>query len=59
MKIIFLLILLSLFMGGLFVWAFFWAFKTGQFDDDATPAMRILNDDADKSISIDPHFSKP
>ncbi len=46
---------LFLFMIGLtfmmvagFVSAFLWAASSGQFDDLATPAYRILNDDSDE-----------
>jgi cbb3-type cytochrome oxidase maturation protein len=45
MKIIVLLIVLSLLVAGGFLFAFFWAVKDGQYDDDLTPAMRILIDD--------------
>ena len=45
MEIIFLLIPLSLILVGLAVWAFFWATKSGQFDDLDSPALSILEDD--------------
>lgn len=45
MKIILLLIIISLFIAGGFLFAFFWAVKDGQYDDDYTPSMRILIDD--------------
>ena len=45
MSIIILLIALSLVIAIGFLLAFFWAIKTGQFEDDYTPAMRILLDD--------------
>ena len=45
MEIIFLLIPLSLTLVGLAVWAFFWATKSGQFDDLDSPALSILEDD--------------
>ena len=45
MQIILFLIVLSLLVAGGFLVAFFWAVKDGQFDDDLTPAMRILVDD--------------
>ena len=32
---------------GFAVWAFFWAVRSGQFDDLDTPAVRILLDDED------------
>ena len=45
MSVIFLLIALSLVIAIGFLLAFFWAIKTGQFEDDYTPAMRMLLDD--------------
>lgn len=48
MKILFLLIPLSLLLLGIAVWAFFWAVRSGQFDDLETPAWRILLDDDSK-----------
>ena len=45
MKIILLLIIISLLIAGGFLFAFFWAVKDGQYDDDITPSMRILIDD--------------
>lgn len=45
MKIILLLIIISLLIAGGFLFAFFWAVKDGQYDDDYTPSMRILVDD--------------
>ena len=48
MNILFALIPLSLLLLGAAVWAFFWAVRSGQFDDLDTPAMRILMDDDEK-----------
>lgn len=45
MNIIFLLIPLGLVMLVAAVVAFFWAVRSGQFDDLETPAWRILLDD--------------
>jgi len=45
MKIILLLIIISLLIAGGFLFAFFWAVRDGQYDDDLTPSMRILIDD--------------
>ncbi|MDZ7828659.1 MAG: cbb3-type cytochrome oxidase assembly protein CcoS [Halofilum sp. (in: g-proteobacteria)] len=45
MKILFLLIPLSIVLLGIAVWAFFWAVRSGQFDDLDSPAYRILLDD--------------
>ncbi|PHI19715.1 cbb3-type cytochrome oxidase assembly protein CcoS [Lewinellaceae bacterium SD302] len=44
MKIIILLIILSLSVALLFLFAFFWAVGSGQYDDEVTPAIRILFD---------------
>ena len=45
MEIIYLLVPLSIVLIGLIVWAFFWAIKSGQFDDLEGPAHRIIMDD--------------
>ena len=45
MNILYLLIPLSLVLGGAAVAAFFWAVRSGQFDDMHTPALKILDDD--------------
>lgn len=45
MKIILFLIIISLIIAGGFLFAFFWAVRDGQYDDDFTPSMRILVDD--------------
>lgn len=45
MKIILILIIISLLIAGGFLFAFFWAVRNGQYDDDFTPSMRILIDD--------------
>lgn len=45
MSIIFILIIISLFLAILFLIGFFWAVRSGQYDDSYTPAMRILFDD--------------
>lgn len=49
MEVIFVLIGISLFMAGGFLWLFFKAMKGGQFDDQHTPAIRILFDKKTKS----------
>ena len=48
MKIIFLLIAVSLLLAGGFLFAFFWAVRNGQYEDEFTPSVRILFDDATK-----------
>lgn len=45
MYIIVFLIIISLIIAIGFLLAFFWAVKDGQFEDDHTPAIRILFDD--------------
>lgn len=44
MDILYLLIPLSLVLVGFIVWAFFWAIKSGQFDDMEGPAHEVLMD---------------
>ena len=48
MKIIFLLIFLSLFVAIGFLGAFLWAVKSGQYDDEYTPSIRMLFDENQK-----------
>lgn len=45
MSILYFLVPLALLLAGAGVWAFFWAVRSGQFDDVETPAIRILLDD--------------
>lgn len=45
MSILYLLIPLGIVTVALAVWAFFWAVRSGQFDDLETPAVQILLDD--------------
>ena len=45
MKIIFGLIVISLLIAIGFLISFFWAVKSGQYDDDYTPSVRMLFDD--------------
>ena len=45
MNILYLLIPLGLILLGLAVAAFFWAVRSGQFDDLETPAMSVVMDD--------------
>jgi len=44
-SIIFGLIIISLLLAGGFLIAFLWAARSGQFEDDYTPSVRILFDD--------------
>jgi cbb3-type cytochrome oxidase maturation protein len=45
MIVIFILIGLSLIAAIIFLIAFFWNVKSGQYDDDYTPSVRMLFDD--------------
>lgn len=50
MNILFVLIPLALVLLVFAIWAFFWAVRSGQFDDMDTPSVRILLDE-DKDAS--------
>jgi cbb3-type cytochrome oxidase maturation protein len=45
MGIIYIMLIVSLIIAIIFLIGFLWATKTGQFDDDYTPSVRILFDD--------------
>jgi len=45
MKIMLLLILISLLLAAGFLLVYLWAARSGQFDDDYTPSVRMLFDD--------------
>jgi cbb3-type cytochrome oxidase maturation protein len=45
MGMIYIMLIVSLIVALFFLGSFFWATKTGQFDDDYTPSVRILFDD--------------
>jgi len=45
MNILYLLVPVALLLAAGGVWAFFWAVRSGQFDDVQTPAIRMLFDD--------------
>lgn len=45
MNILYLLIGVSLFAAFIFLWLFVWAVKSGQYEDNYTPSVRILFDD--------------
>lgn len=46
MGVIVILILASLAVAVLFLGAFLWAVRSGQYEDTCTPGMRVLTDDA-------------
>lgn len=45
MEAILLLILISILVAGGFLASFLWAVKSGQYDDDFTPSIRMLFDE--------------
>ncbi|MCX7633951.1 MAG: cbb3-type cytochrome oxidase assembly protein CcoS [Turneriella sp.] len=49
MEALFILLIFSVLLGAGFLIAFFWALRSGQFEDTETPALRILFDDLDSS----------
>ncbi len=49
MNVLFFLIILSLIIALGFLIAFIWAVRSGQFDDDYTPSVRILFDDEEQT----------
>ena len=57
MNIIFVSIPISLLLLGIGVAVFFWAVRSGQFDDLDTPAYSILMDDEDKPRKSRDHQS--
>ena len=45
MSVIIILIIISVVVAGGFLTAFFWAVKSGQYDDTFSPSVRILFDE--------------
>jgi cbb3-type cytochrome oxidase maturation protein len=45
MSVIFLLLIASITVAAIFLIAFLWSVKKGQFDDEESPPVRILFDD--------------
>jgi cbb3-type cytochrome oxidase maturation protein len=52
MSVLMLLIPLSVLIAACFLAAFFWAVRSGQYEDTCTPALRILTDDAPSAIAL-------
>lgn len=52
MNAIFILLGVSLFVSLVFLFAYIWSAKSGQFDDDYSPAHRIFFDDEKHKKSI-------
>jgi cbb3-type cytochrome oxidase maturation protein len=44
MSVIIILLIVSISVAGLFLAAFIWSVRNGQYDDDASPAIRMLFD---------------
>ena len=57
MSVLIILILASLTVAGIFLGAFIWAVRSGQYEDTFTPSMRILMEDAPQSAM--PPTKKP
>jgi cbb3-type cytochrome oxidase maturation protein len=51
MSALFILIGISILVAGSFLAAFLWSVKSGQYDDDYTPSIRMLFDDTKKSTT--------
>lgn len=51
MSAIFILLSASIGIAGMFLFAYLWSVKTGQFDDDYSPAIRILYEDKKELVS--------
>jgi cbb3-type cytochrome oxidase maturation protein len=49
MSVIIILLITSISIAGLFLFAFLWGVKSGQFEDDYSPPARILFDDKPSS----------
>jgi len=58
MNMVFVLVLLSLSLAGVSLWAIFWAINKGQFDDLDSPAYSILDDDETKAEKVSLEDSK-
>jgi cbb3-type cytochrome oxidase maturation protein len=50
MNILYLLVGVSLFAALIFLGLFIWAVKSGQYDDNYTPSVRILFEDDDQTV---------
>ena len=55
MSVIYILITISIIVAVFFLYAFIRAVKTGQYDDDYTPSVRMLFDD---ELSKEPNTNK-
>ena len=53
MSAIIILLIVSISVAGLFLGAFIWSVKDGQYDDEFSPPQRILFDDAVKTTDLE------
>ena len=51
MGMIYIMLIVSLIIALFFLVSFFWATRSGQFDDDYTPSVRVLFDDENNQKS--------
>ena len=54
MSVIIILLIASVSVAALFLMAFIWSVKDGQYDDEVAPAVRILFDDLPAPIVKEP-----
>lgn len=59
MSVLFILIACSLLLAGSFLGAFLWASRSGQFEDDYTPSVRILFDEEGATTPANTSSTKP
>lgn len=58
MSVLVILILASLFVALVFLAAFWWSVRTGQFDDTGTPPLRVLSED-ESITKTEPNAEEP
>lgn len=58
MSVIFVLVIVGILVASVFLIAFIWAVKSGQYDDSYTPSVRILFDDTVSSEKKDGETDK-
>lgn len=58
MSVIFLLIIFSLLLALVFLFAFVWSVRDGQYEDDYTPSVRILFEDEPSPTSTHTTITK-
>jgi cbb3-type cytochrome oxidase maturation protein len=57
MSVIIILLIASISVAGIFLAAFIWSVKNKQYDDEFSPPVRILFDDATTSTEEDPEHT--